>query len=263
MAPRPTVVICPGAWATRQFFEPVVGALNAKGHPTIWDISTYAEHDPASFPPENLDANHLHEHVLKPLINKGEHVFLFMHSCGGIYGPSAVEGLSKKERTAKGLEGGVVALLWTAAFVARKGTSAMSAMAIDPANLPEWIRHDQSTNWVRMRKTHAKAMLFHDLPDEEADRLANALPSQPFSCFALPVPYDPYDDPNFRGSFAYILTDADRIIPYELQQEYVEIGGIKKTMVLGGSSHSPHLELPVQLVDHLVGLVNELTISAK
>lgn len=114
-----------------------------------------------------------------------------------------------------------------------------------------------------MRKPHAKAMLFHDLPDEEANRLADALPKQPFSCFALPVLYDPYDDPNFQDSFAYIFTDADRIIPYELQQEYVKIGGIKKTMVLERSSHSPHLEQPVQLVDDLVGLLNELTSSAK
>lgn len=82
-------------------------------------------------------------------------------------------------------------------------------------------------------------------------------------CFALPVLYGPYDDPNFQDSFAYILTDADRIIRYELQQKYVEIGGIKKTMVSEGSSHSPHLEQPVQLVEHLMSLLKELTSGTK
>ncbi|KAF2800541.1 alpha/beta-hydrolase [Melanomma pulvis-pyrius CBS 109.77] len=263
MDPKPTIVICPGAWAAKQFFDPVMSAFEAKGYPTVWDISSYPEHDPASFPPENLDAKHLRERVLTPLVEQGKDVVLFMHSYGGIYGPSAVEGLSKKERTSNGLKGGLIALLWTAAFVARKGTSAMAAMGIDPNNLPEWIDHDETTNWVVIRKTHAKAMLFHDLPDEEADRLAEALPQQPFSCFALPVLYDPYDDPNFQDSFGYIFTDADRIIPYELQQKYVQIGGIKKTMVLEGSSHSPHLEQPVQLVGNLVGLLEELTSGTK
>ncbi|KAF2492667.1 alpha/beta-hydrolase [Lophium mytilinum] len=264
MESKPTVAICPGGWPSVEFFDPVMQAFKAKGFPTVWDISPgYPEHDPAVMPPMNLDAKYLREKVLIPLVEEGKDVVLFMHSYGGIYGPSAVEGLSKKQRAENGLKGGVIALLWVASFVARKGTSAMSAMGMDPNNLPDWIDYDKSTGWVVIPKQQAKSMLFHDLPDEEAERLANALPRQPYSCFALPVHYDPYDDPNFQGTFGYIFTEADRVLPYELQQKFVEIGGIKKTMILKGSSHSPHLEQPVQLVDRLVELLGAITGDAK
>jgi hypothetical protein len=71
-----------------------------------------------------------------------------MHSYGGNYGPSSLEGLSKREITERGLEGGVVALIFVTAFVARKGISAMAAMGIDPENIPDWINYDVSP--VRM-----------------------------------------------------------------------------------------------------------------
>ncbi|KAF2262721.1 alpha/beta-hydrolase [Lojkania enalia] len=255
-----TVIICPGAWSTVQFFQPVMQAFEARGYPTVWaGPSGYPEHDPSIDPPMNLDAKYLRERVLEPLIAEGRDVVLFMHSYGGIYGPASVQGLSKKERATKGLKGGVIALLYAAAFVARKGTSAIAAMGLDPNNFPDWIVHDKAGGWVTMSKSHAVAMLYHDLPIEDAEKFAVTLPRQPYSCFSLPVHWDPYDDPHFKGTFAYIFTDADRILPYNLQQQYVDIGGIQKTLVLQGSSHSPHLEQPAELVKYAEDLLKQIT----
>lgn len=68
-----------------------------------------------------------------------------MHSYGGAYAPGALESFSKKERVAKGLPGGIIACVFTAAFVALRGTSAMQAMGFSEHNLLEWVAVDVCT----------------------------------------------------------------------------------------------------------------------
>lgn len=140
-----TIVICPGAWPLVEFFEPLKQAFQAKNHTAICRIpSSYPDVIPHTLPSVNPDAKYLRSHVLEPLIDEGRDIVLYAHSYGGVYGPAALEGLSKKERQAKGLEGGVIGVILNAAFIAPKGTTAMAAMRVDPMSLPEWIRYDVS-----------------------------------------------------------------------------------------------------------------------
>ncbi|KAK6849271.1 hypothetical protein PG995_013104 [Apiospora arundinis] len=122
-----------------------------------------------------------------------------MHSYGGVDGPEALEGTNKKERTSSVLQGGVVVVIFAAAYIAPKGMSAIETMGLDPVNLPDFLEHD---------KPAAKAILIHDLPDEEGKRLAGLLPKQPHTCFTAPVRWDPYHDPNFEGCLGFTHTEA-------------------------------------------------------
>jgi hypothetical protein len=138
-----TVVICSGAWPLAKFFDGLVGAFEAKQQPAICRIpENYPAYDADNPPTVNPDSEYLRTKVLEPLLDQGEDVVIFMHSYGGVYGPASLEGISKKERETKGLKGGVIALVFCAAFVAPKGTTAMTAMNIQPDNLPPWIDHD-------------------------------------------------------------------------------------------------------------------------
>lgn len=148
MSLKPTIVICPGGWPSKTCFDPLLDAFSAKKYDAVWDISDYKEHNPNVQPPENLDTAHLRVKVLEPLINQGKDVALSMHSYGGFYGPAAIQGLSKKERSAKGLPGGIVALIWTASFVVKKGATLMGTMGLDPNNMPDWIEHDVSCDSI-------------------------------------------------------------------------------------------------------------------
>jgi hypothetical protein len=105
-------------------------------------------------------------------------------------------------------------------------------------------------------------MLFHDLPEDEAIRLANALPAQPYACFAAPVQYDPYGDPMFSKLFGYIFTEADIILPLEAQKRYAETAGAV-TVTLKDSSHSAHIERPGELADATIDLVRTIETDLK
>jgi hypothetical protein len=117
----------------------------------------------------------------------------------------------------------------------------------------------KSTGFVSFRKEYAKFMMFHDLPEDEADRLAAALPKQPYACFSEPVHWDPYDDEAFRDRIGYIHTEADRIIPLNIQKTFVQTAGIKHTLMLKGCSHSPHIEIPKKLAETAVGMLDTLS----
>ncbi|KAF2200390.1 hypothetical protein GQ43DRAFT_489525 [Delitschia confertaspora ATCC 74209] len=176
---------------------------------------------------------------------------------GGIYGPEAASGgLSKRERVKEVLRGGVVAMVFCAAVLARKGGSAIQSMELGDGLLG-CLKHD-TTGMVAITKSHTKEVLFHDLPEPEAERLSSLLPAQPYACFSTLVQWDPYDDPAFQACFAYIYTEADRIVPMEVQRVYVETTGVKRTCVLEGSSHSPHIKRPGTVAEMVVGLLEAL-----
>ncbi|KAJ4303247.1 hypothetical protein N0V90_002140 [Kalmusia sp. IMI 367209] len=258
---NPTVVICPGAWPLVWFFQPLMESFEAQGYPAVCKVPDQypTTDDPGNDLQTNPDTTFLRDNVLLPLIAEGKDVLLFMHSYGGVYGPQALKGLSKAERKSQGLQGGVVALIFVAAFVAPVGASAVSAMRFDPQNLPEWMHHDKATGLVAFKKDHAKAMLFHDLSDEEAERFADALPKQPWACFSTTAQWDPFTDPHFAGTVGYIYTEADRILPYEMQKLFAQQAHADKSTVLEGSSHSPHIERPNELASIAIGLYGDIT----
>lgn len=144
-----TIVICCGAWPLVQFFEPLIKAFEAKGRVAICKVPpSYPAYRPGNPPKINPDTDYLRGHVLQPLLEDGKDIVIFMHSYGGAYGPGSLESISKREREAKGLKGGVIAGIFNAAFVAPKGTTPLEAMGLDPENLPEWIDHDVSNTWI-------------------------------------------------------------------------------------------------------------------
>ncbi|GAW24123.1 hypothetical protein ANO14919_137040 [Xylariales sp. No.14919] len=259
MSATPTIVICSGAWPLAIFFQPLIQAFEAQQHVAICKVpESYPAFDPSNPVKRNYDGLFLRDKVLNPLLEEGKDIVVFMHSYGGVYGAEALEGTSKKERAAKGLKGGVIAAIFNAAFIAPKGVSAMSAMGLDPENLPEYLEHDRTTGLVGFKKGAAKAMLFHDLPDDEANRLADMLPKQPLTCFSTPAHWDPYHDPNFKGKLGYIYTEADRALPLAIQEAFVETAAIGFTYVLKNSSHSPHHEQPGVLAQVVLDMINAI-----
>ncbi|KAK7222658.1 hypothetical protein V2G26_010661 [Clonostachys chloroleuca] len=255
-----TVVICPGAWPLLSFMEPLMEAFENRSHPAITSIvDTYPTTDPNVTVKVNPDSEYLRTKVLEPVLETGADVVVFMHSYGGTYGASSLEGLSKEERQSKGLKGGIIATVQTAAFIAPTGATALDCMGVDRNNLPYWIEYDAETDMVGINKEYAKQVLFNDLPEDEAERLASLLPKQPMVCFTTPAHWDPYNDPYYRGKLGYIYTGADLIFPYEAQQMQVASAGIGHTYLLEGSSHSPHLEQPGHLADLVIDMVRNIT----
>jgi hypothetical protein len=142
---KPTVVICPGAWPVIKAFGPIIELLEAEGYPTqCVDFSEYRTQPFVDEALINPDCAYLRKRILMPLINEGTCIILLMHSYGGVYGASSLEALSRETRSRDGRKGGIIALVFVAAFVCLTGASLNTVLGIDMENLPRWLSFEVS-----------------------------------------------------------------------------------------------------------------------
>ncbi len=63
----------------------------------------------------------IQQQILQPLLDKGQDLLLVAHSIAGYAGGAAALGLSKTECTAAGKKGGILGVVFIAAFLSRRG----------------------------------------------------------------------------------------------------------------------------------------------
>lgn len=79
--------------------------------------------------------------ILEPLVDQGKEVVLLCHSSGGVVGSNSIEGLDVASRKAAGKSGGVVRVVFLAAFMLPKGQSLLGLLGGNP--LP-WMKVEVS-----------------------------------------------------------------------------------------------------------------------
>ncbi|CEL11332.1 hypothetical protein ASPCAL14435 [Aspergillus calidoustus] len=118
---KPTILLIPGAWHRGSTFEPVAKILREQGYeaeaitlPSVGGPSSTTAYD---------DARHVQETYLTSLVAEGKEVIIVMHSYAGIPGTECVKGFARKDLAAQGKHGGVVGLVYIAAFLVPAGAS--------------------------------------------------------------------------------------------------------------------------------------------
>lgn len=142
---RPTIVFIPGAWHLPEAFDTVRALLSQRGYASeaIALPSIGAEPPTKSL---NDDIEHVHA-VLKRLADdEGRQIVVVCHSYGGLVGAGAVKGVefvrrAKTPREEDGKKGGVIMLVYMAAFVVPRGKSLKDMLGGEW--LP-WMRFDVS-----------------------------------------------------------------------------------------------------------------------
>lgn len=112
---KPVIVIVPGAYHRPVHYRKVADPLRAQGYEVLsFDLAVCGEEvDPElSF---FDDAAVIREHLL-PLLDQGKKAVVVSHSYGSLPVTALVDGLTVAERTEKGLEGGIAAVISIAGF---------------------------------------------------------------------------------------------------------------------------------------------------
>ena len=136
-----TIVLVPGAFHVASSIDLLSLRLQETGYDTCtWGLTTI--NNPAASVTD--DVFHLAQDVLKPLIEvEGKDVVLYLHSYAGFPGSAAIAGFAKAERVAVGQKGGIVSLIYQAAFVPKEGTSLNGMIGGD---YPPWQDPDVSSH---------------------------------------------------------------------------------------------------------------------
>ncbi len=139
---RPTVVLIPGAWHGVECFDEYRHHLESHGFPCVTvPLPSVGANPP--LPSIYQDVAHIRLALLD-LFEEGKEVILVMHCYGGLPGSEAITGLGKKQRMERGMPGGVVALLYIAAFVLPLGESIESFEIMFTPPTPCWEHFDVS-----------------------------------------------------------------------------------------------------------------------
>jgi hypothetical protein len=135
-----TIVFVPGAWITPAFYQPFLETLTKAGYPVR--SAGYPSLDPVD--PTSADCKADSDtiaSVIRPIVeDEGRDVLLVMHSYAGMPGPAAAKGLSKTERMQQGKSGGIVGMVFIAAFLVPEG---LSCAGLQGGRLPPWILLDK------------------------------------------------------------------------------------------------------------------------
>ncbi|KAB2570512.1 hypothetical protein DBV05_g10815 [Lasiodiplodia theobromae] len=256
----PTIVGCPGAWHTADFFDDLARSFRARGYnfvsqdaPGVLDLANGFDAT------ADKDADSLRANLLVPLVESGQDVALLMHSYGGVYGAAAVRGLSKGERQrAAGHQavGGVVGLIFVSAVTPVAGKSTLDMMGTDKEHLPPWVDYDDTTGFVAF--SGARDVMYHDLAEPIAARFLSMVRPQALNSLNSPVSYSPLADPFFANKSAYVLCGADRVIPLAGQEAYAAVGGIERTVLVPQATHAFFATAQEEVVDATVKLLEDI-----
>lgn len=135
---QPTFVVSLGAWSSPVVFDALRSELRSRGFP-----SECPSHPSAGTePPKTLedDVASLRS-VITALADEGKDIVVVAHSYGGVVASSAVEGLVKSVRAQGGKLGGVVSIIYVAAFAIDKGQSLLELLG---GNFLPWMRVEVS-----------------------------------------------------------------------------------------------------------------------
>jgi pimeloyl-ACP methyl ester carboxylesterase len=116
---KPVFVLLHGAWHTPQCWDLLVKKLAEAGYDSVAPALPSSGSTPPT-PDWSADIEVIQKTVLG-LVEKGRDVVVVMHSFSGMTGGTALEGLDKESRVAKGLPGQVIRLVYVVAFLVPEG----------------------------------------------------------------------------------------------------------------------------------------------
>lgn len=119
--PNPSIVIVPGAWHRPAHFQGLIDRIAEVNYDAIGVTMPSVDSSP---PLESWDQDaQAVRQIIMERLNAGKEVVVLAHSFGGIAMSEAAKGLGKKERTAQGLKGGIIRLIYMCSMALPEGQS--------------------------------------------------------------------------------------------------------------------------------------------
>lgn len=145
------------------------------------------------------DAAHVSQAV-KSFADQGLDVAVAMNSYGGFVGTEAVKNLSKPSRAKEGKKGGVVALVYLAAFLPTVGQTVKGMTGGMPGE-------DPYMDLGPMRSLEFAQGVFQDVSADEALELYDRMTKHSRKSFDSPLTYEGYKDKDIKVFYMQMQRD--------------------------------------------------------
>ncbi|KAI9035553.1 alpha/beta hydrolase [Aspergillus affinis] len=188
---------------------------------------------------------HRFRQVISDLADKNERLVLLGHSYGGMVISATCTDLGFQERQDAGKPGGVICLVYMAAFVAERGKNLKDMVG---GQLWPWMLVDG--DYVRLDPS---VDLVQDVPEEiKASRAKHLLPHICLRSFTE----EGTEEPWHTIPSAYIICDDDLALPPAIQDSMIKSLVHPRVFRLN-SGHSPFLSMPTEMADILFEICSQ------
>ncbi|KAE8384289.1 hypothetical protein ETB97_009827 [Aspergillus alliaceus] len=246
----PALLLIPGSWHTPQSLKYLQSHLESQGYPT----ETISHPSNGSVPPtETLsdDTTYLRTTLTRLIEEEHKSVVLISHSYGGLVMSNASAGFGKPDREARGLDGGIILLVYMAAMVVGEGQSLFGSFG-------EW-----RPEWMGVEGDYCRALsplttFYHDLTPQMQEEAVAQLTHSSLGAYTEVVGYEPWR----AMRCAYILCEEDRAMPVAVQEMLVGMmrAGAVFPVLTGRlpASHSPFYSMPGRTAGVIGGFIAEV-----
>lgn len=231
----PAVVIIHGAWHPPYFYDELVSSLHVKGFNIVQCPRLPSASESLPLPPNaNLAGDTATvRSVVKTLVDEGQDVIVLMHSYGGVVGGNSLDGLLSPQRRAQGLRGGVLHLIYMAAFVIPPGTALDTPF--DGQMMP-WLEEDTTNDIIHMKDAR-HAFYAHIESDEEAQKWLEMTVLCPASTLKDQQEYAPYEHVGHGVDATYLVCSRDKELTSPVQEGMASLLGESRRMEYCDAGH--------------------------
>ena len=243
---KPTVVIVPGAWCRPGLYDILASRLQDAGYQVrILDLPSNG--DPPAFASDWKPDVRLISSTVESYADQGEKVVIVAHSAGGGSTTQAADGLSIQNREAAGKEGGILRLVYIAAFAPELGVSPFTHEQV--REMFHWALVEDEIDFPDPKLLDE--YLFNDCSPEDVSKYRQYVQKS-----AWRARHNAFTDVTYVGwkhiSSSYLICQNDKAVIPDMQEAVVAQEGAKfDDVVRIQSGHSPFISHP-QIVERFV-----------
>ncbi|KAI0888958.1 alpha/beta-hydrolase [Annulohypoxylon maeteangense] len=246
---KPVIVIIHGAFFSPMHYRRLIDPLRAQGYVVISPpMTTTGLDDTVGGKTYVDDVNRILEY-LTPYLDEGREAVVLGHSQGGIAASALTENQTVEDRKAKGLKGGIKAVIYlTALAIPTKGATLMGILG----GTPPPIYKAEGPFYVLTELALSPQAGDLRIPEEDRIGLSKSLVHQSKASLEAPVQYTAVD---VTVPKTYIVCSEDPSLPAALQETMAETAGCKIVKIAAG--HFPFLE-SVEKAKEVVDIIVEV-----
>ena len=241
---RPAVVLVHGAWHVPEHYADFIRQLDQAGFEVFCPRLPTCDETEYLTADLFIDAQVVRNQVISLIVKHSREVVMLLHSYGGAVGTEAIKDLSVSECAAKGLDGGVVCLIYMCGFMLQVGESVGGASLPRPD--PDPVERDDATGTTFLCEPPVQ-LFYADVELERAKEMEALLTRQSGKAMTDAITYSAWRDiPTI-----YLKTLDDQVFFPDWQDRQIKAvqdAGISLTVETYKSSHSPFLSIPAKMV---------------
>ncbi|KAL5371257.1 hypothetical protein DPSP01_014389 [Paraphaeosphaeria sporulosa] len=162
---------------------------------------------------------------LASLADAAHSITIFCHSYGGVLASNSVDGFLWAQRKAAGKPGGVVHIVYMAAFIIPVGTALGDSFG---GKIPEWLRVDEKDGTLHI--SDHRMSFYNDLDDAEAQTWAGKCVHCSLHCFQDKLTSAPYEYIGKGLDATYLVCKQDYRLIEPIQEAMATLLGEDRKM---------------------------------